>query len=249
MGTLGYVALVVVGLLGLLAILNWRSFARLFGAASVQAGKVGRWAAEADPLAVFKERIDNGLDNISKAKKSLEGSAALVRTVQRQVDEGEKEQKRLSSRIKAAVDAGDPNNTATDYALQLAQVESNLESNKTQLARHKENHENFKNTIINEQRKVEAARREAASLGQELDQSEREKEFANYASDVQAGKFDTTGLDEAKEAVRRKIDQNRAAGDVARDLGRQGAAEAADEELERKAAAADILARFKKPAE
>jgi hypothetical protein len=99
-GTVGTVALVVVGVLVLLALLNWRSFKRLWGAASVQAGKVGRWASEQDPLAVYKETIDNGVDNISKAK-SLEGAAGLVRTVQRQVDDGEKEVKRLDSRIQA----------------------------------------------------------------------------------------------------------------------------------------------------
>lgn len=245
-GTVGTVALVVVGVLFLLALLNWRSFKRLWGAASVQAGKVGRWASEQDPLAVYKETIDNGVDNISKAKKSLEGAAGLVRTVQRQVDDGEKEVKRLDSRIQAAVNAGDPNNTAAGYAAQLAREEEQLASNKEQLAKHKENYENFKKVILNEQTKIEKARQEARALGQELEQSEREKEFVQYANEVSSAKFDNSKLAEAKEAVRQKIDANRAAGDVARDMGRAAAAEAADDELERQAAAADVLARYKK---
>lgn len=243
---------IVVGLLVALVflfVLNPRSLRRLWGAASVQAGKVGRWASESDPLAVYKERVDNGVDNIAKAKKSLEGVATMVRSVTRQVEDGKKEQIRLSSRISAIVANGDKNDTATDYALQLAQVEKDLARNEDQLLKHKETYENFKQMVIINQRKVEEARREAASLGLALEQSEREKEFVQFAHEFENAKFNSDGLASAKEAVQQKIDANRAAGDVARDLSRSSAAEAADEALEQKADAEAILARFKKPAE
>jgi hypothetical protein len=112
----------------------------------------------------------------------------------------------------------------------------------------RKNYENFKKVILNEQTKIEKARQEARALGQgAAGQSEREKECVQYANGSgRALKFDNSKLAEAKEAVRQKIDANRAAGDVARDMGRAAAAEAADDELERQAAAADVLARYKK---
>ena len=55
-----------------------------------------------------------------------------------------------------------------------------------------------------------------------------------------------TGLARTEELINQKIDANRAVGDVAADMAKQVLAEAADDESERKAAAAKILERFRK---
>lgn len=71
--------------------------------------------------------------------------------------------------------------------------------------------------------------------------------MAEFAQSFSPSSFTDNGLADAKEKVLQQIDRNRASGDVARDLSRQGLAEAADDELERDAAADAILARFKQP--
>lgn len=242
--------LIVIGIgLVILAVLNRRSFKRLFSAASAQAGKVGRAAQEADPLAMYQEAVDDGVENIQRAKKGLEQSKALVRSVERQVNEGKKNQTRLTNRIQAAMDAGDPNDTCTEYALQLAEVEAGLATNTAQLKQHSESYNNFCKQVEMGQKKVAEARRKSQQLGIQLEQSKREKEMAQFAGEFSPGGFDEDGsLARAEQLINQKIDGNRAAGDVANDLSRQGLAEAADDELERQAAAADVLARFKKPA-
>jgi phage shock protein A len=231
----------------ILAVLNRRAFTRLFSAASAQVGKVGRAAQEADPLAMYQEAVDDGVENIQRAKRGLEQSKSLVRSVERQVDQGRKEKARLEHRIQTVLDQGDPNGTVNDYALQLAEVEQNLATNEAQLKTHTESYNNFCSQVELGQKKVADARRKAATLGMQLQQSQREKEMADFASTFSPTGFDSDGtLARAEALINQKIDTNRAAGDVANDLSRQGLAEAADEKLERDAAAASILERFKK---
>jgi len=240
---LGIVAVAVVVLL----LLNRKAFMNMFSALRAQVGEVGRAAKNADPLAMYRQVIDDGLDNIQKAKVSLETVRTQVRSLQRQVDDGTTEKTRLENRIKAALANGDPNNTASEYAIQLESVERNLETNVEQLERTKGMYDSFTKTIELNQRKVTEARKEVQDLGVQLEQSEREKELVRFNAEFEKG-VDVSGtLSEAREAVLRKIDANRAAGDVAADTSKQKAAELADEELERKQRAEDILARFKQP--
>lgn len=229
-------------------ILNKRAVKNIYSGASAQVGELGRWVKNADPLAIYKEAVDNGLENIEKSRKTLESIQGQVRSLKRQVQEGEQEQKRLTNRIEIALSKGDPNQTVKEYALQLESVERNLESNKSQLTRSEEMYNNFVKQIESNQKKVLDARREAKDLGLQLEESEREKELKTFATNfAKSSAFEfSDSLAEAKESIRQKIDQNRAVGDVALDLSRQGVAEASDEELERDQRAEDILARFKK---
>lgn len=245
-GTLGTL-LFAAALIGLaFFLLSPRGARRLWKAAQVQADKIGRAASDADPLAVYKTRVDEGVENIAKAKKALEGTATLVRTYQRRVDEGAEEKTQLESRIERALKNNDANNTARDYALQLQTVEKDLTTNTEQLGRHKETYANFAKQVELNQKRVEEARREASSLGVELEQSEREKEFTKFAESFQAASFNDESLGDAKRKIQERIDANRAASDVARDMSRQSLGVAKDEEAEREAQADDILARFKK---
>ncbi len=74
--------LIVIGIgLVILAVLNRRSFKRLFSAAAAQAGKVGRAAQEAEPWAMYQGAGGDGVENNQRAKKGLEQSKALARSV------------------------------------------------------------------------------------------------------------------------------------------------------------------------
>jgi phage shock protein A len=244
MGTVWFTCVV---LIVFLLLFNRQALARILGAGRAQAGKLGRMVEEADPLALLNQAVDDGVSSIQNAKKGLENYRTLISSVQRQVESGEKEKARLEARIQAAIDSGDPNSTAHEYALILADVEEHLQINRQQLLKHKETYENFARQVEFGQAMVTAARLKATRLGLELEQSKREKEMARFAGDFS---FDPNGLNSglarAEELIYKKIDANRAAGEVAVDLSKQNIAQAADDDLERRAAAANILERFKK---
>jgi phage shock protein A len=247
-GWLWTILIVIVVALIVLAIVNRQALMRILGAARAQTGKLGRLAEKADPLALLQQAVDDGVSTLQHAKKGLEDCRALVRSVQRQVESGEKEKARLESRIQAVLAQGDPNHTAKEYALQLAEVERQLAINRQQLAKHEETYGNFAKQVEIGQKRVVEARRRAEELGIALEQSQREKELSQFASNFT---FDpqglTSGAAHAEELIRQQIDKNRAAGDVAVDLSRAALAQAADEETEREAEAAKILERFQKP--
>jgi phage shock protein A len=242
------ILIVVVVAAVVLAIVNREALMRILGAGRAQAGKLGRWAEQADPLALLQQAVDDGVANIQQAKKGLEDCRALVLSVQRQVDSGEKDKARLESRIQGVLAQGDPNHTAKEYALQLAEVERQLEQNKGQLAKHQETYGNFAKQVEIAQKRVLEARRKADELGIALELSQREKEMAQFASSFSFNPDGLKGgLSHAEELVQQQIDKNRAAGDVAVDLSRSKLAEAADDEAERDAEAAKILQRFQNP--
>jgi phage shock protein A len=237
-----------VACLVLLVLGGRKTLGRFFNAGRAQVGRAGRAVEEADPLAMYQQLVDDGVTEIQTAKTGLEGSKTLVNSVQRQVDAGEKEVTRLTSRIKAAVEAGDPNKTAADNALALAEAEKQLAENKAQLATHKTSYTGFAKMVESSQKKVLEARKRAQVLGVKLQQSEREKELSKFANNFT---FDPNrlndGLSRAEELINQKIDANRAGAEVALDMNKQAIADAADDELERQAAAAEILARFQTP--
>lgn len=229
-----------------LAIINFPAIARFLGIGRARAVRPGRGIEGADPLALLNQAVEDGVTSIQNAKKGLEHYGGLISSVQRQVESGEKEKVRLEGRIQEILRSGDPARTASEFALVLADVEQNLRTNREQLRKHKEIAENLARQVELGQAKVAAARLKAARLGLELEQSEREKQMASFAS---AFSFNPEGLDtdlaRAEELINQKIDENRAAGHVTADIAKQAFA-GAEEELERRVAAAEILERLRK---
>jgi phage shock protein A len=233
----------------LLTIVNLPSLIRSLRARPAETKLLVAPAEELDPLALLTEAVNDGVASIHNAKKGLENYRELISSVQGQVEAGEREQARLETRIQEAIDAGDPNHTAHDNALMLAEVEQHLATNREQLQRHKETYERLARQVETGQKRVAAARQKAATLGLELEQSEREKEMARFAQKLS---FNPEGLDtdlaRVEELIHQKIEANRAVGHVADTLPLPSSGGSDDEEEKRKAAAAKILERFaKKP--
>jgi phage shock protein A len=230
-----------------LAIVNIPSLIGMLRAEDVRANKSGRRLDEADPLALLNQAVDDGVASIQNAKTGLDNYRVLIQSVQRQVENGEKEKARLEAKIRESLEVGDPHDAAREYALMLADVEQNIETNREQLQRHKETYENFAKQVEAGQSRVLAARQKASLLGLELEQSKREKEMARFARGFS---FDPQGLDtdlsRAEELIYQKIDANRAAGHVVEDLSKPILAESIEDDKERKAAASKILERFNK---
>ena len=94
----------------------------------------------------------------------MENYRTLILSVQRQVESGEKEKTRVEAQFNSAIDSDDPNHTADEYAMVLADVEQHLDANREQLAKHKETYDNFAKQVELGQAKVAEARLKATRL-------------------------------------------------------------------------------------
>lgn len=235
---------VVVAVLALLALIAPRAM-RAFGLlATAEVNRAGRWAQNVDPSGQLDALVNAGMDQIGHAKDCLEAENTLVRQTQRRVDQLKEERSRLEDRIKAALSNGDPNHTANENALSLAQVRQQLASNQQQLAAHQQNYANFAKQVKLGHQKVSDAKRQATNLGVELEESKREAELNQFAQRFDQSSF-SGSISEATATIQAQIDKNRAKSTVAADLNSQALGDAADDELAQKSQADAILAEFR----
>lgn len=222
-----------------------RFFKSIFALAEAKADRAAESLANVDPIGVYKMQISNAIESAANASKVVEQAAKQLESLQRQVDSELKEQQRITARIQAVIQNGDPNKTAEKYALELERVESSLAANQQQLEIAQNTYNDNLQLVSRYEHQVSEARKDAEKLGFQLQQSEAEKSLNQMAVNMRE-QLCLGDLAQARERVQAKIDANRGASRAAHDLSQQGLAEEADEELERKQRAAEILARFAK---
>jgi len=237
---LGIAAVVVVVLL----LVNRRAVMRFFDAGSAQLGKAGRWAASQDPVAMYREKIDDATDHIRTAKVGLVRVRGLIMGVQRQVDDGDKEAARLDARVKGALQSGDESR-AGEYVRQLQETKKQLEENRRQLGIHQDTYQGFLKQVQAAQTKVIQAKQDAEKIGVELQISKAEAEIADIAENFQVNTSALEGLGEIKGEIHRQIDANRARGLVASDLSAGAAREVDEEERVKNEEAKVLLEQYK----
>jgi phage shock protein A len=244
MNTLFWILLIVVVVGIALVLLNRRAVARFLDAGSAQLGKAGRWAIHKDPVAMYKEKIDDATDHLRTAREGLVRVRGLITGVQRQVDDGDKETARLDVRIKGALSSGDENRAA-EYVRQLQEAKKQLEENRRQLAVHLETYQGFLKQVQAAQAKIVQAKDEADKLGVQLEISKAEAELADIAQNFQVNTSALEGLGEIKGEIHKQIDANRARGMVARDLAAGAALEVEEEERLKNEEAKVLLEQYK----
>ena len=235
----------IVVVLGIILVFNLRAFKTLFGVGKAQAGKLARAAEGLDPVAMYKEKIEEATDNLRTAKESLVRVKGLIASVERQVNDGKSEIARLDARIKLALT--DNNEAkAAEYVTQLQSAKTQLKQNEEQLATHNSSYQAFLKQVQAAQAKIINAKREAEKLGTQLEISKVEAEIGDINQRF-SSKADP--LDEAlkyKEGIQKQIDQNKARGqvlaDVNTDLVEEDKEEARIKDLEAKA----LLDEYKK---
>jgi len=235
----------IVVVLGIILMFNLRAFKTLFGVGKAQAGKLARAAEGLDPVAMYKEKIEEATDNLRTAKESLVRVKGLIASVERQVNDGKSEIARLDARIKLALT--DNNEAkAAEYVTQLQSAKTQLKQNEEQLATHNSSYQAFLKQVQSAQAKIINAKREAEKLGTQLEISKVEAEIGDINQRF-SSKADP--LDEAlkyKEGIQKQIDQNKARGqvlaDVNTDLVEEDKEEAKIKDMEAKA----LLDEYKK---
>jgi len=235
----------LVVVLGLVLFLNFNAFKRLFGVGKAQAGKLARAAEALDPVAMYKDKIEEATDNLRTAKESLVMVKGLIASVERQVNEGKTEIARLDARIKLALTENNEARAA-EYVQQIQNTKEQLKQNEAQLTTHNLSYQSFLKQVQAAQTKIMGAKREAEKLGTQLEISKVEAEIGEINQRF-SSKADP--LDEAlkfKSDIQKQIDQNKARGqvftDVNSDLVTEDAEEAKIKDMEAKA----LLEQYKK---
>jgi len=236
---------VVIGILCLVLIFNIRAFKQLFGVGRAQAGKLARAAEALDPVAMYREKIEQATENLRVAKESLVRVKGLVATVERQVATDKAEIKKLDARIKLALQENDEAKAA-EYVLQLQSAKESLKQNEEQLAIHTTSYQAFLKQVRSSQAKILNARKEAEKLGAQLEIAKAEAEISTIN---QRFSPNADPLDEAvkfKQDIQKQIDHNRAQGQVGIDMNSDLAKEDEEEAKVKAAEAQAILEQYKK---
>lgn len=213
-----------------------------------QADKGAEAVLNADPLGVLKTQIANAAENGKQANTVVEAAAKQLVSLENQIADDLKEQQRLTTRIESVLAKGDPNKNAPKYAADLARVEEHLKVNQEQKALAQQQYDDNLKLVERFEREIQEARKDAADLGLQLQQSEAEKNLHQMSAALK-DKLSVGDLAAARQRVKDQINSNRGSAKAARDLNRVGLAEEEDEELERSAAADAVLARFQKKAD
>ena len=238
------VGAVVFGLFVIL-LFNLRAFKQLFGVGKAQAGKLARAAEALDPVAMYREKIDEATDNLRVAKESLVRVKGLVASVERQVTEGKTEIAKLDARIKLALQENDEVKAA-EYVQQIQNAKEQLKQNEEQLVTHNTSYQAFLKQVRSSQAKILNARREAEKLGAQLEISKAEAEISAIN---QRFAPNTDPLDEAvkfKDNIQKQIDQNRARGQVGIEMNADLVKEDEEDAKIKAAEAKAILEQYKK---
>ena len=235
----------IVVVLGLILIFNIRAFKQLFGVGKAQAGKLARAAEQIDPVAMYREKIEEATDNLRTAKDSLVRVKGLIASVERQVSDGKTEIARLDARIKLALQEGNEGRAA-EYVQQLQTAKENLKQNEAQLVAHNGSYQAFLKQVQSAQSKIIGAKRDAEKLGTQLEISKVEAEISDINQRFSA-KADP--LDEAtryRDGIQKQIDQNRAKGQVSNDVNSDLVLEEAEDAKLREMETKSILDEYKK---
>ena len=194
-------------------------------------------------MAVYQDEVDRSADEIRDATGGLEQYRGLVSRLERQVASGEKEEARLTAKIKTLI--GSDETKAAEYAIQLKKTQTDLAENRHQLAEYQGSYQNNLKKIKYARQRIEDAREKASKLQADLRMSKAEAETAKLAEKFNVRTNTLDGLGEIEEEIQRQIDINRGKAQVARDLSADGVADIEAEEALQKQEAQDILAQFK----
>jgi len=235
----------VVVVLALVFIFNLRAFKQLFGVGKAQAGKLARAAENLDPVAMYREKIEEATDNLRTAKESLVRVKGLTASVKRQVDDGKTEIARLDARIKLALQDGNESRAA-EYVQQIQSAKENLKQNEEQLVAHNNSYQAFLKQVQTAQTKIIGAKRDAEKLGTQLEISKVEAEISDINQRFSQKADPLDDATKYREGIQKQIDQNKARGQVANDVNSDLAVEEAEDAKLREMETKSILDEYKK---
>lgn len=232
------------GVVGVLAVFQRKNLGRLLTAISAQFGKLFKWVWGIDPIAVYQAEVDRSAEEIQQAGEGLEQYRGLVSRLQRQVANGEKEELRLTSKVKTLL-TDNNEDRAAEEAIHLKGIQKELAENRSQLTSYESAYQDNLKKVRYANDKIKGAKDKAAKLQADLRLSKAEAETAKLAQRFNINTNVTNGLGEIEDEIQRQIDANRAKGQVIRDLSQDGLDQIEEDEKLQKAEAKELLLQFK----
>lgn len=227
-----------------LYMLNKTAFRRMRDAGSAQVGKAGRAIWGYDPIAVKNAEIDRKAEELAEATRGLENCRGLISSVERQVKTGTAESNRLQALAEQYVDEKN-DDMARAKLLEKETVDHDLANNKEQLATHRETYDAWLVKIQNANKRIAELRREAKQQGVRLQMSKAEANLSKLGSVMGKANLSFDSMSEVDQEIENQIDANRAKGQVAHDLAKEGLAEIEAENRARASAANKALDALK----
>jgi phage shock protein A len=228
----------------LLAVSQWSSVVRIWNALSAQFGKLSKWIWGIDAVAVYQAEVDRAAEEIGSAGEGLEQYRGMVARLERQVNNGEKQEAALIVKIESNLKDGNEAR-AREFAVQLSRVQSELAENRSQLKTHEETYQNNLKKVKFANERIRQAKEKAEKMQADLRLSKAEAETAKLAKQFNVKTSALDGLLQVEEEIQRQIETNRAKSHVIRDLSQDGLDQIQEDEKAQNAEADLLLEKFK----
>ena len=208
-------ALVLVGIL-----LNKKAMGKFKTALSAMLGKGANKIIEADPVAVYKERIDNAAEELKKALLLLEDHSALIKGLKRKIDSDQNEYIALENYIKKLIDENDPEKTekANQYANTMVKLEETIATNKNRLDSSEQMYTAQSAIIKKLKETVLDYREKSGRLASDLQTSKAEAKISELTEKFDSKSLGFDNLQEVEDIIQMQIDKNESKSKVAKDL-------------------------------
>ena len=214
---------------------------KIWRAIKAQFNKLANFFWTSDPIAQMQYEYDLAVEQLKEGRQGLEQYRALVERVSRQVAKEEKQEAKLTAKIKAYLKTGN-REMAAKFALDLQRVRTELGENREQLKMHEGAYENNLKKIKSASGKLAKVRQKIQKYDAELKMSRAEAEVAKLSESFN---FDmTTDFGQIEAVIEDKINLNRAKARVAADMSGEGIEEIEAEEAMEAALAEEALKEF-----
>lgn len=238
---------IIFGVVALIAALNFKAFLRLLGVGKAQVGKLADAAERVDPVTMYNQKIQESTENLRAAKENLIRVKSLISSVERQIEQGTKEESTLDARIKLALSKNE-DAKAADYVRQLQSTRKSRQENESQLKTHEESYNAFLEQVKVAQDRIMQAKREAERLGQQLEISKAEAELGEISRSFSLSASPLEDAAKFKQEIQKQIDQNKARGTVHREANADLLSIEKEDQEVRDQEANDLLAQYKEQA-
>jgi len=195
-------------------------------------------------ISLAETKINEATRRLKDARQGLISYQALVLKVQKQIEDGKKRSTRLTAQIKMHLKEGNED-IASQMAMELNQVKSDLASNEEQLGHHQQAYE--ANLL-----RMKAALKDIKTTREDLEKKKAALAMEKALAEVSetAGALDTefdvsTDLGQIMSRVDDQIHRARARTQVAADLSSQDLDRLKAQQSAEKVAALDLLDQFK----
>lgn len=235
------IVLLIGGIVLFLFVLNKGAWGKLWAAMSALFGKGAKAVWAADPVAVYRDRLEKITEEIRKAVFVMEGQSALIKQLRRKLETSQQQYDKVDARIKQYIDTDRPR--AERYAVDLVKYEEAVKDTKEKIHAAEKSYQKQTETIKKLKEQVVDYRERAGELQSDLELSKAEAELTTLSQRFDATSLEFSDLGEIESEIRNQIDKNRSRSDVSADTTAPDL-NVEDDKLDKAAKAKSVLDRY-----